>query len=102
MTLEPTPTPKEKRMISIKRDKRNVALITGAFAFGVMVGYILWGGNTVTPSIAKAPDNDPAVAAAANVAIGDEETQAYLTTYTRHMQGDPNAPVTIIGFGDFL
>jgi len=32
---------------------------------------------------------------------GNEEVMAYLVSQTRHFRGDPDAPVTLIEFGDF-
>lgn len=32
---------------------------------------------------------------------GNEELMEYLISQTRHYKGDPNAPVTLIEFGDF-
>jgi hypothetical protein len=32
---------------------------------------------------------------------GNEEMMAYLVSQTRHFKGDPDAPVTLIEFGDF-
>lgn len=32
---------------------------------------------------------------------GNEELMAYLVSQTRHFRGDPDAPVTLIEFGDF-
>ena len=32
---------------------------------------------------------------------GNEELMAYLVSQTRHFKGDPDAPVTLIEFGDF-
>jgi len=32
---------------------------------------------------------------------GNEELMAYLVSQTRHFSGDPDAPVTLIEFGDF-
>jgi hypothetical protein len=33
--------------------------------------------------------------------VGNEELMAYLLSQTRHFKGDPDAPVTLIEFGDF-
>lgn len=32
---------------------------------------------------------------------GNEELMAYLVSRTRHFKGNPDAPVTLIEFGDF-
>lgn len=33
--------------------------------------------------------------------VGNEELMTYLVSQTRHFKGNPDAPVTLIEFGDF-
>jgi hypothetical protein len=45
------------------------------------------------------PPNAPPQTGAGNE--GDEDAMAYLVSQTRHFRGDPDAPVTLVEFGDF-
>jgi len=43
----------------------------------------------------------PQSIAPSQAGAGNEELMAYLVSQTRHFKGDPDAPVTLIEFGDF-
>ena len=45
--------------------------------------------------------SEQAAVPSADAGAKDEELMAYLVSQTRHFKGDPNAPVTLIEFGDF-
>ena len=71
-----------------------VMLIIGLF--GGYYGRPLIGG---TAEQATAPQT--IASAQSQGGAGNEELMAYLVSQTRHFKGDPDAPVTLIEFGDF-
>lgn len=83
--------------ITFKRAHFYSVLVVLAFAVGILTGYVVWGGS---PTQAQAGiDNQPA--AQAPTAASQQELMETIVAQTRHFRGDPNAPVTMIEFGDF-
>ena len=52
-------------------------------------------------SVTKEQATVPESIAPAQAGAENEEVMAYLVSQTRHFKGDPDAPVTMIEFGDF-
>jgi hypothetical protein len=75
----------------------------------VMLVVGLFGGYAIRPMInaqSEPPDvsirsQPPSQAGTGPNAPANQELMDYLVSQTRHFRGDPNAPVTLIEFGDF-
>ncbi len=68
--------------------------------FGLFGGY--YGGPS--RSVSERAGVEPQVNVPAppeNIAAGNAETMDYLISQARHFKGDPDAPVTLVEFGDF-
>ncbi len=70
------------------------------FLIGMFAGYNLRQGdssqNTISAAATQSIQQPPAQLGRSN-----EEVMDYVLTQVRHFQGDPEAPVTLIEFGDF-
>ena len=105
MNEENTLTKKEEKLITFKRNQFYTVLTLFAFAFGVLVGYFIWGTNSSVP---VAP-----VEAAAQQPLGGGqaqaagiENQAPTERYEIPIEGFPSegpedAPIVIVEFSDF-
>ncbi len=69
----------------------------------VMLIIGLLGGYYGRPLIGGADEQAavPQSIAPSQAAAGNEELMTYLVSQTRHFTGNPDAPVTLIEFGDF-
>ena len=69
----------------------------------VMLIIGLLGGYYGRPLVSdtKEPITDSQSITPPQAGAGNEEVMAYLVSQTRHFKGDPDAPVTLIEFGDF-
>lgn len=72
----------------------------GMLILGLLGGYY---GRPLLGDIGKqaAVPQTNAPARPQNAGAGNEELMAYLVSQARHFTGDPDAPVTLIEFGDF-
>lgn len=89
---------KEENLITFKRNQFYTVVTILAFAFGILVGYVIWGTNASAPVAAAA---QPAGAQAAEV-----ESQAQPKRYDIPTEGFPsigpeNAEIVLIEFSDF-
>ncbi len=96
MNEEKKTTKKEKKLATVKRSQFSALTAVMAFAFGILVGYFIWGSNSadaptqvqVAPPAAEAPQQAPAE----NM---DILTEGYPS------QGPEDAPIVIVEFSDF-
>ncbi len=70
-----------------------VLLVIGLFG-----GYY---GRPIFDDTQEALEVIPPTAAAVQPSVDNEDAMAYLLTQIRHFRGNPNAPVTLVEFGDF-
>ena len=68
---------------------------------GLLGGYYYEGPSIRSAEEQAAVPRINAPAQAEGTGTGNEKMMAYLVSQTRHFKGDPNAPVTLIEFGDF-
>ena len=77
-----------------------LAIAVGGLLMAVLVG--CGGRPEATPSPTDPSPGTPTAAVAASVGPTDTpEVMGGVVAQTRHFEGDPNAPVTMIEFGDF-
>lgn len=98
MTLEKRNL-KEKRRQTQERDRFRILLAALSFAFGLLVGYVLWGGESAVPPQTPSKPADEVPAAAA------EDTNGTLR-YDIPVDGFPSvgpedAPIVLVEFSDF-
>ncbi|MFZ5880259.1 MAG: DsbA family protein [Chloroflexota bacterium] len=89
MKDKPSPSPREKSTITLKRSQFYMILVVLAFGVGLLVGYA-WGSGT--SAAAPAAVQQAATAIPRRVAV---ETEGYPS------QGPADAPITIVEFSDF-
>ncbi len=85
-----------------------LATLVAGLVIGVLIGYA--GRPLVTPQplsptpVAPASGADPPAAGDATPSARNADVSSLMeavVAQTRHFKGDPNAPVTIVEFGDF-
>ncbi len=100
MNEEKTPTKKEEKLISFKKDQFYTVLTILAFSVGVLVGYFIWGAN---PPIAPAPA--VAVGQPAAVAAPPQQEQVVkienIPIEGYPSMGPEDAEIVLIEFSDF-
>ena len=99
MNEQKTPTKKEEKLISFKQSQFYTVLTILAFAFGVLVGYFIWGAN---PPVAPVPVE----AAPAAVAPAAPQQEQAVVVDNIPIEGYPSigpedAEITLIEFSDF-
>lgn len=84
------PTKKTRKVASIKGKNINTLSVIGAFALGILFGYLIWGtaAPTTTPVVAQE-------AAPAQVQYVDVPTAGFPS------EGPDDAPIVIVEFSDF-
>jgi hypothetical protein len=85
-----------------------VATLLAGLLVGILVGYAgrpLVAPRPLSPTTVTAPSGaNPPTTSNANPPASNQSSAALMDSMvaqTRHFEGDPNAPVTIIEFGDF-
>jgi len=90
--------PKKQPAITINIQSWATPLVGALMLFiGLLGGYY---GRPLVSNV-KEPVTAPQSIAPSQADSGNEELMAYLVSQTRHFRGDPEAPVTLIEFGDF-
>ncbi len=86
-------SPKEKRMVARKRDQTRFVWAALSFVFGLLVGYLLWGGQPTQPA-AKPADEIPA-------AENRSGQRADIPIDGFPSVGPKDAPIVLVEFSDF-
>ncbi len=94
MNKEYTPTKKEEKLISFKQSQFYTVLTILAFAFGVLVGYFIWGNS---PTAVAAPENT----AAQPAGIQNEPKRYDIPTEGFPSIGPEDAEIVLVEFSDF-
>ncbi len=108
MNSTTSPTPKEEKLVTFKRDQFYTVMIIIAFALGVLTGYFIWGrggsASNPVPAVAQpAPAQEEAPSAAGEQLPAEEQE---ITRYDIPSDGFPSegpddAPIVIVEFSDF-
>ena len=115
---EPTPMEVQKELVPIETQPAMIITIQSwatpivgvvMLVLGLLVGYyvrpltLAQSSNATTASLVTPPAAIPATAPPSGTAqsAAQQSLMDSLIPKTRHFKGDPNAPVTIIEFGDF-
>ena len=100
MESEQVPEPvKEKPAITISVQSWATPIVGLVMLFvGLFGGYIL---RPLLDDRSEQPDVSLRQQPSQDSAAGNPQLMEYLVSQTRHFRGDPDAPVTLIEFGDF-
>ena len=112
MTLRDSTRDTMKRTRKVARPKKNPTITINIQSWATpIVGVVMliigffsgYSGRPASGDVGQQAAVPQVNAPAPSAATGakDEELMAYLVSQTRHFKGDPNAPVTLIEFGDF-